>query len=141
MAADSGTGALLILVLLLFGSILLMERSAKEARKIDQEFRYYPYALQASLVTFAIVSVFASKTGYDFIYMLLGTAATWYFIQRDLVLQAAVQPSEQMVNGETAPQLAPNLPQPVLPNVQPAPAHSVQSRFRGGLIRTHRMSQ
>ena len=141
MAADSGTGALVVLVLLLFGSIRLMGRTAKEVGQVDENLRYYPYALEASLLTFAIVSVFASKTGYDFVYLLLGTAATWHLIQRDLLLKAALQPGEQTVDSEIAPQLASGLPQPALPNVQPAPVRSVQSRFRGGLIRTHRMSQ
>ena len=84
MAVDSGTGAFVVYVCLLFGTIRWLGRSAVQTRRTNAGLEYIPIALQTALVTFAVGGYFGSMQRYDFVYFLLMAAAAWYGVKQDL---------------------------------------------------------
>jgi O-antigen ligase len=84
-AADSGFPALGIYIALLWGTIWWLGRSAKRMMRAMPEYRYYPYALQGSLLAFAIASTFYSRFDFEFLYFDLMAAAVWYRVERELL--------------------------------------------------------
>lgn len=116
MAVDSGIFAFLLFCALLFGSIWWLGRSGKRLRKLGNGLRHYPYAIQTSLLAFAVGSTFASRTYYDFIYMMLMTAAAWYNIAHEASVAAATSvrqiPASVPALSRTTPAL-PTKPAPV----------------------------
>lgn len=89
VAADSGTAAVLIYTGLLFGCIWGLGRSASRMKALNRMEMYeYPAALQASLIGFAVGSAFLSRVTFDFYYILLTLAASWFLIERQIVADA-----------------------------------------------------
>ncbi len=78
---DSGIPALAVFAGLLFGTIIWLGRATKRARKENPELMIYPAGVQASLVAFAVSGAFGSRDRYDFLYILLMTAAAWYNVE------------------------------------------------------------
>lgn len=83
MLVDSGTGALLVYVTLLWGSIIWLGVSVRQMRRNRPGLEIYPAALQASLVAFAVASTFLSQVRFDFIYILLAATASWREVCKD----------------------------------------------------------
>jgi probable O-glycosylation ligase (exosortase A-associated) len=116
MAVDSGAGAFAILVAQLFGAIWWLGYSAKRMRKVAPGKEAYPRALQLALIAFAVCSLFASRTDYDFYYYLIMATAAWRTVERDEILPAlAVAPVP-------IPQVAEPVPDPEIPPVSVGPA-------------------
>jgi len=96
MLVDSGTGALLVYVVLLWGAIIWLGVSVRQMRRNCPSLEIYPAALQESLIAFAVASTFLSQVRFDFIYIVLAAAASWREVYKDL--QNRVQDSQ----GRTA---------------------------------------
>jgi putative inorganic carbon (hco3(-)) transporter len=67
-------------VILLFGSIWWLGRSAKRVRKLFPELEPYPRALQISLIACAVGTTFLSRADFDLTYMILMACAAWWSI-------------------------------------------------------------
>lgn len=78
---DSGAFALALYLATLFGTIMWLGRSAREARRLSPGTELYPYAIQSALIAFAIGSTFLSKITFDLSYMLFAAAACWYALR------------------------------------------------------------
>jgi probable O-glycosylation ligase (exosortase A-associated) len=92
MLVDSGSFAFLIYLALLFGAIVWLSVSARRMKRTRPGLELYPWAIQAGLVAFAVGSLSLSQVRFDFLYMLLTTAAAWYLIERSL-LQDSPEPA------------------------------------------------
>jgi len=82
--ADDGIFAFLIYDALLFGTIVWLEKSGRSMRESHPGKEVYPFAIQASLIAFAIGSGALSRDAYDLLYIMLMTAAAWRTVARDL---------------------------------------------------------
>ncbi len=109
MAVDSGTIAFLLFISLLFGSIWWLGRSGKRMWRLGNGFEVYPYAIQGCLIAFAVGSTFTSRTYYDFIYMVLMSAAAWYNVA-ETIPESGVVP---VVQPQPAPSQSRGTPVPV----------------------------
>lgn len=113
MAVDSGTGAFLILCGQLFGAIWWLGRSARRMRKVAPEKEPYPRCLQGALIAFAVCSLFASRTDYDFYYYLIMSTAAWMIVERQelmpalAVAKAPAQAPAATVPDERQPMIGP----------------------------------
>jgi len=83
MLADSGIFAGLIYVGLLWGTILWLEFSRRKTRRLLPHLANIPEAIQLSLIAFAIGATFLSRIQFDFTYMLLMAAASWWNVSRN----------------------------------------------------------
>jgi probable O-glycosylation ligase (exosortase A-associated) len=83
MAVDSGTPAFIAYLVLLFGTIFWLGRSAKRTQQVNETLMSFPRALQTSMIVFCLGSTFYSFQRFDFIYMLIMAAATWYWLEQD----------------------------------------------------------
>ena len=90
---DSGVFALLLYLILLFGTIRTLQKNVRACRSHLPGHEIYPIIMQLSLIAFAQYGLTGSKEHYDFTYIILGCAASWQVIQRDL-LNAPAQVSE-----------------------------------------------
>jgi probable O-glycosylation ligase (exosortase A-associated) len=86
---DSGAPALAVYVILLFGTIVWLGRSAARVRGLAPLTVPYPYALQASLAVFAVGSTFLSRVTFDMTYMLLMASACWYSVEKSVLEESA----------------------------------------------------
>jgi O-antigen ligase len=82
MLTDSGVFAFGLYIVLLFGTIFWLGRSAKRMWLLDPQLAHVPMALQAALITFAVGSTFLSRVNFDLTYYLLTAAAAWLPIER-----------------------------------------------------------
>lgn len=90
IAADSGTPALLVYVLILLGVIIRLGMSARRLKQRGlTELTSYPAGLQASLIGFALGSAFLSRVTFDFYYILIMTASSWFIVERTILTEAA----------------------------------------------------
>jgi putative inorganic carbon (HCO3(-)) transporter len=80
---DSGIFAFLIYTGLLFGTIIWLGISVRRARRNSPGLALYPMIFQTSLVAFAVSSTFGSREGFDFYYIVLMCAASWYTLQKN----------------------------------------------------------
>lgn len=80
MLADSGIFAFLLYSGLLFGTIWWLQLSARKVCRDQPGTEVYPYAIQTSLISFAVGSFFLSRVDFDFLYMLLAGAGAWYTV-------------------------------------------------------------
>ncbi len=112
-AADSGISALLLYCAILFGAIVWLSRCASRFKETVPDFAYSADALKGALATFAVGSTFASRTNYDFIYMLLLSAGCLYRLvrERDRELALAAQ-RQAVVQPDLAARLAIQATQP-----------------------------
>jgi probable O-glycosylation ligase (exosortase A-associated) len=107
MLVDSGIVSFLIYVWILVGAIIRMGKSAAFWSKVDPPRTAIPYALQTSLIIFAIGARFDSCQRMDFPYMLLLCTACWEVIERDLKIHIA-EPTEQTdIETEAVPGVVP----------------------------------
>jgi probable O-glycosylation ligase (exosortase A-associated) len=86
---DSGIGAFVIYLGLLFGTIRWLQVSATRAQTEYPAMVVYLVAIQTAIVAFAVGSTFGSIEHYDFYYMLLMCAASCYEILRERSLEVA----------------------------------------------------
>ncbi|MFN7922453.1 MAG: putative O-glycosylation ligase, exosortase A system-associated [Bryobacteraceae bacterium] len=111
MAVDSGTLAFLVLCWQLFFSAWWLGRAAKRYKELfpgQKDKLAYAYGLQCSLMAFAFGSVGASRTDYDFYYILVMTVGAFYTVHNQLLEQArekqlavaAAEPSEAVAVPE-----------------------------------------
>lgn len=84
MLVDSGVFAFLLYCALFFGSLFWLGRSGKRLASSSPGLERIAWALQGSLVGFAVGSTFASRTFYDLIYFVLMATAAWYCITASL---------------------------------------------------------
>jgi probable O-glycosylation ligase (exosortase A-associated) len=84
MLVDSGAPALLIYTTLFFGTIIWLGVNVRKTRKTHPGLEVYPMALQTALIGFAVASTFLSQVRFDFLYMLLMSAAAWMEVQKKL---------------------------------------------------------
>lgn len=97
---DSGIFAFLFYVVLMFGTILWLGRSASRMSVVAPGLALYPASLQIGLIAFAVTSTFASKENFDFYYMLLMAAAAWYQIAKTVEPE---EPAQAELLEETSP--------------------------------------
>jgi len=81
MLTDSGVPAAILYVVVLWGTIFWLHRSAKRMLLRESRFAAYPMAILTSLVAFAIGSVFLSRVAFDAEYILLMCAAAWWNLE------------------------------------------------------------
>ncbi|MGA2194385.1 MAG: putative O-glycosylation ligase, exosortase A system-associated [Bryobacteraceae bacterium] len=82
---DSGIFALAIFVVLLFSTIFRLGTSSRYWKKAkNPALRVYPMALQCSLVAIAQYGIAGGRERYDFLYILLMSAAAWFLLERKL---------------------------------------------------------
>ncbi len=106
MAVDSGTFALAILLVQLFGSIIWLGRSAGRMRRLfpGQGKEAIPIMMQVALIAYSFCSIFASRTDYDFYYYLIMCCGCWYIVeQTELLPFAAKQAAGEIKVREAAP--------------------------------------
>lgn len=99
LLADCGIFALLIWCALLFGTIFFIGRMAKGIRQENPEMAHMGFAIQVSLIGFAVGSAFLSRFQFDMYYMLLMAAACWREVYHTrpawaLEEETAAQPAE-----------------------------------------------
>lgn len=124
LATDSGIPALLVYCALQFGTILWLRRTGARFKQDAPDLSNAAYALMIALCTFAIGSTFASRTNYDFIYMLLLSAGCLYRLVREIDRNRALAPAlDASALAVSVPALA--LPSPQNPG---APATDPQPR-------------
>ena len=82
---DIGYPGLILYVATLFGTIFWLERSRRRMKKVKPEWVAYPTGLQTSLLAFSAGSMFYSRGDFEFTYMLLMTAAAWYWIEKQFL--------------------------------------------------------
>ncbi len=88
MLADSGVPTLVLYCALLFGSILWLRRYARRVHESDPEMAGWSEAVWISLAGYSVGSIFLTRVGYDFPYMLMMAAATIYQIKVPEVMAA-----------------------------------------------------
>jgi probable O-glycosylation ligase (exosortase A-associated) len=130
MLTDSGIPALAVYAVMLGGTVWWLGRSARRLKRLrpGQGLENIPYALQGAMVVFMVGSTFLSRTFFDFVYMIIFTAAAWYRIeQREL----SEQPVVDTPAGEEQPEAAPAVePVPVAAGAPPPPRQSRLARER-----------
>ncbi len=104
MLVDSGIFAFLIYCAIIFGVIGWLGRSARRMKSIAPDLRYYPLAIQTSLIGFAVGSTTLSRVNFDLYYILLVAAAAWQEIERHIVDRAA---DEDSAEADETPELLP----------------------------------
>lgn len=115
-AADSGIPAFILYCLLQFGAIVWLHRCARRYKESRPDLANMAHALKISLCTFAVGSAFASRTNYDFIYMLLLTTGCLYRLAQEhewAALQASQVPAAETPDPAALP---------IQPELAPAPA-------------------
>jgi putative inorganic carbon (hco3(-)) transporter len=80
MLVDSGALALVIYVVLLYGTILWLGVSAYRTRRLWPGYESLPISIQLSLIAFAVGGTFYSSQRYDLTYIILMGAAAWHGI-------------------------------------------------------------
>ena len=82
---DSGIFALIIFVVLLFSTIFRLGISTRYWKKRNNPtLRVYPMALQCSLIALAQYGIGGGRESYDFLYIVLMSAAAWFNLERKL---------------------------------------------------------
>jgi probable O-glycosylation ligase (exosortase A-associated) len=101
---DTGAIGFFVFLSLLLGTIAGLAKSASHASKRnDPAGRMYAAGIAISLVGFAICGFFGSRERYDFLYILLVTAAAWYEVRRTERLESAEAPEHLAAAGSDAP--------------------------------------
>jgi probable O-glycosylation ligase (exosortase A-associated) len=85
MLVDSGIIALALYVILHFGTIAWLGRSAARMRQIKPELAFYPVVIQSALLAFAVGSTFLSRVQFDMAYMIVISAASWWQVERNII--------------------------------------------------------
>jgi len=106
--ADSGIFGFLIFTGMVWGTIWWLGRLIKKFEALDPEMAHIAMAIRVSLFAFAVGSLFGSRLHFDFLYMLLMSAACVYSIRRSESTHAEAKTS---VASIAAPTLQPE-PQP-----------------------------
>jgi putative inorganic carbon (HCO3(-)) transporter len=89
---DSGIVALGLFLVLLFGSIWSLGRSARRIKPLRPDLVCCPRALQVSLIGFAVGCTFYSRPDFEIFYIVLGGAAAWQLIARQILADSAAPP-------------------------------------------------
>lgn len=89
---DCGYPALLLYCTLLFGSIWWLWRYSSSPESAEGGRRQAAWALQASLIGFAVGCTFLSRVLFDFSYMLFLATASLYAISKQSMASAVVTP-------------------------------------------------
>ena len=115
MWVDSGTGAFLIFCFMLFGSIRYTWKQRKRFEHENSEWAAIATGLEISLIGFAVGSIFASRTNYDFIYILIVMAGCCYNYWAIAAPESPrmMQMSPELMMPAPAPQATPE-PQPAM---------------------------
>lgn len=94
---DSGIFALLIFLILLFGTIIRLQGSIRRCRKHARRLIGYPAAMQTALISYAQYSLGGGRESWGFYYMVLTMAAAWLIMERSLIESAAGTPVEASI--------------------------------------------
>jgi probable O-glycosylation ligase (exosortase A-associated) len=121
MLTDSGVFALFLYVVMVFGTIWWLGKSAGRMKRLRTGLEDIPYGLQGSLIVFAVGSLFLSRTLFDYMYMIILTSAAWYRIEQQELSEAETTPAR-------VPEPGPDLAADPAPAVA-AGAPSRQSRL------------
>jgi len=97
MAADSGIFAFVIYIVLLWGTIGWLETNRRKVRRDLPHLANIPEAIQIALTAFAVGSTVLSRIQFDYTYMLLMAAASWWNVYRTEM--AALAASEKASAG------------------------------------------
>lgn len=119
---DCGVFGFLLYVATLWGAIVWLGRSVSRMRRLKPEWVAYPMALQTSLIGFAMGSTFYSRGDFEFVYIVLMTAASWQLIEQKELIR---------LNETKAPAVIEVQPPPVA-TVTPEPEQPSRPRLRGG---------
>lgn len=99
MLVDSGTFALLAYLMLLFGTIILLERSTLRLRRLESPLQLCPLGIEAALVAFAVGSTFLSRITFDFAYFLLMMGAAWLIVEPEHIESLREQRENEAEDG------------------------------------------
>jgi hypothetical protein len=99
MLVDSGTFALLAYLILLFGTIILLERSTLRLRRLESPLQLCPLGIEAALVAFAVGSTFLSRITFDFAYFLLMMGAAWLIVEPEHIESLREQRENEAEDG------------------------------------------
>lgn len=102
MLVDSGIFALLIYLLLLFGTIFRMGRLARQSRESHPDIASRARAIQIALIGFAIGGTFLSRIDFDLTYILCMCAATLLQLEPEEVRETSNSESAQVPVLSTA---------------------------------------
>jgi probable O-glycosylation ligase (exosortase A-associated) len=92
MLADCGIFAFFLYTGLVFGLIYWLGKSARKVRRLYPGMEIYPYAIQMSLIAFAVASLFHPRAYFDFSYMLFLAAGLWYEVVKQLSAPEVMPP-------------------------------------------------
>ena len=84
MLAQCGIFAFLVYLFMLISVLWRAVRSARRLRKTNPEFVPYPRAIQLSMIAYMICSFTQPRYSFDFLYMIVMYAATWYNLEKNL---------------------------------------------------------
>jgi putative inorganic carbon (hco3(-)) transporter len=107
MAADSGYPATIIFCLLQFGMMIWFRSVGLKFKGRDPAMYSMAMAMCASLVGFAVGSVFLSRTFYETVYYIFGFGAAMSPVVQQRLEALNASPAPQVVIGPEAPASAP----------------------------------
>jgi len=86
IAADSGTPSLLIYLAIMFGTMWRLGMSAARMKGLERpDLAAYPLSLQLAILGFAVGSTFLSRVTFDFYYILIMAASSWFIVERSIL--------------------------------------------------------
>lgn len=102
---DTGIFGALCYLTLLWGTILWLGLSIRRTRREVPELVRIPWAIQSSLIAFAVGSTFLSRVTLDITYMYLMAAASWWAVARQERALALMQEQEEAteISGQPEP--------------------------------------
>ena len=98
LAADCGFFTAGLFILILLGTISWLGLESLRLKRSGSRWAIFPIAVQCALIAYAVSGTFGSRERYDFYYILLMTAASWYTVRNDLQPEAGTDESHE---GET----------------------------------------
>jgi hypothetical protein len=82
LLSDTGLMGFIPYMLLLFGSIWWLGRSARQTKRLHPGLEVYPRGIQVSLAACSLGTFFLSRVDFDLTYMILMCGAAWWSLTR-----------------------------------------------------------